>query len=86
MSKYITITSKNQITIPAKIARQLGVNKGDRLEIKLRNKQLVLSKPLSLTERLQPVWDQVAAIRGGKPAPTDDEIKAWLRHEGGNNL
>lgn len=37
-----TISTKNQITLPAHLLRELGIGPGDRLAIKLEGKRLVM--------------------------------------------
>lgn len=44
MNTVITLTSKNQITIPAAIASMLGLEKGSKLWTKVEDNTIVLEK------------------------------------------
>ena len=80
-SKNVTITSKNQITIPAEYVRKLHLNKHRRLTIKQRGDELVLKVEPDLEERLHDVWAQLPAFTGTK---TNEELKRTT-HEAWSN-
>ena len=44
MTSIVTITSKNQVTLPAKLTRLLGLSTGIRLFVKLEDNSLKLEK------------------------------------------
>lgn len=73
----ITITSKNQITIPSQIVRDLKLNRNRRLQVKQRGNDIVLTPLPSLAESLKPVW-QSAANTVKKPV-SDAEIQSSAR-------
>jgi bifunctional DNA-binding transcriptional regulator/antitoxin component of YhaV-PrlF toxin-antitoxin module len=68
-----TISSKNQITLPVQLLRQMGVGPGDRLAVALEGARLVL--------RARPK-DWVEHYAGSLPdywGSTDEEIDAYVR-------
>jgi len=72
-TKNITITSKNQITIPADIVREFQFNKHRRLTIRKRGDELILKAQPDLEEQLSDIWNQLPGFSGTK---TDAELKA----------
>lgn len=52
MKTSITVTSKGQVTLPAKIRRQLGVAQGGILEVDFHevSKRMVVTRPVSFEE------------------------------------
>ena len=44
MTSIVTVTSKNQITIPVKIVQKLGLSAGIRLLVRLENASLRMEK------------------------------------------
>lgn len=68
-----TISTKNQITLPVHLLRQMGVGPGDRLAVALEGGRLVL--------RARPK-DWVEHYAGSLPGywgNTDEEIDAYIR-------
>ena len=84
-----TISSKNQITLPVQLLRQMGVGPGDRLAVTLEGGRLVLrARPKDWVEHyagsLKGLWggsikEIEAEIREGRETPERDaEIeRAW---------
>ena len=81
----VTISSKNQITIPAEMVRQMGLKSGDKLVIELLDDHVVLLPELEswvdyFSGRLKGVWGEtteeidqyIADLRG------DREREGWL--------
>ena len=74
MSDTITITSKGQTTIPANIRRKLGLDKSGgvlRINFNERDSELVISKPVSITELSERVSRHIQP--GTKPVSDVDE-------------
>lgn len=68
-SKIITITSKNQITLPAAMVRELKLGKNRQLQATLTNNGLRLRVEPSLEERMQKHWDSFHQTHPGfKPS------------------
>ena len=72
-----TITSKNQITIPALIVRNLNLKHSRQLRVRLRGDDIVLTPLPTLRDNLLSVWDQAAKTI--KQPQTDEDIKRSLR-------
>jgi bifunctional DNA-binding transcriptional regulator/antitoxin component of YhaV-PrlF toxin-antitoxin module len=84
-----TISSKNQITLPVHLLRQIGVGPGDRLAVAVEGGRLVLrARPKDWAEHhagsLRGLWggklaEIEAEIREGRDTPERDaEIeRAW---------
>jgi AbrB family looped-hinge helix DNA binding protein len=52
MQQIVSITSKNQITLPVKITRLLNINRGDRLVIKVESGRIIMEKAQQLLDDL----------------------------------
>ncbi len=79
--KIITITSKNQITLPAEYVRQLKLTKNRQLKITAKNGKLVLRPEPSLRQRLERHWQTLPSFQGTK---TDEELKRTSREAWAN--
>lgn len=77
MQDSIKLTGKNQLTVPAKVARQLGLERGDFLQYAVKDQMLVLKLRPSVGQRLKDVWADNATANKG--AASDDSIKKTLR-------
>jgi bifunctional DNA-binding transcriptional regulator/antitoxin component of YhaV-PrlF toxin-antitoxin module len=73
-SRNITITSKNQITIPIDLVRKMKLGKNRQLQIRMRGDELVLKQEPPLTELMQPLWDDFHRTHPEFPALTDEDI------------
>ena len=87
-----TISSKNQITLPVQLLRQMGVGPGDRLAVALEGGRLVLrARPKDWVEHyagsLGGLWGNAeeieAEIREGRDSGHRDELieRAWTGRE-----
>lgn len=59
MNTVITISSKNQITIPSAVMTFLNLNKGNKLWTKVEDNKIVLEK--------EPTWDDLQGILANHP-------------------
>jgi len=58
MSTLVKVTRNGQITIPAEVRRQLGIEEGDYIEVTLKEGLIVMS-PAHLVDRTQAYfWTQ----------------------------
>lgn len=68
----VTLSSKNQITVPAALVRALDLKPGDKLFLKLEEGKILLQpRPKSLTKYF-------SGIFGGYYGKTKEEIDAYL--------
>lgn len=65
-TKNVTLTSKNQITIPVDIVRELQLGKHRRLTIRKRGDELILKTQPDLEEHLSTIWRQLPEFSGTK--------------------
>ncbi len=72
-----TITSKNQITIPASIVRKLKLNRNRHMQVKQRGNDIILTPLPTLAESLEPVWQSAANTI--KNPLSDSEIQESVR-------
>ena len=72
----ITITSKNQITIPADVVRQLKLHKKRILELRVKDNSILLTPEQSIEDAMRPFWTKHHA----KQAISDEELKQAIRH------
>ena len=69
----VRLSSKNQIVVPAKARKQLGLKPGDTLLVHVREKSIVL---------IPEPEDYVESLRGlGKHVWADIDTDEWLRSE-----
>ena len=60
----VTVSSRGQVSIPAEVRRELGLEKGSKLLVVAEGENILLKKvddsmlDKSLEEILQPMWDQ----------------------------
>jgi bifunctional DNA-binding transcriptional regulator/antitoxin component of YhaV-PrlF toxin-antitoxin module len=73
--KNVTITSKNQITLPSEYVRMLQLTQSRILQAELREGKIVLSPQPSLSKSMQQFWGKHSASK----ALTDKEIKQAIR-------
>ncbi len=73
----IKLTGKCQITVPAQVVRQLGLQRGDLLQYTVQGRKLVLMPRPSVREYLRDTWVENAQANTGQA--TDDSIKKTLR-------
>ena len=71
MNTYtVTITSKNQITLPAKLVRQMKLEKNKHLEVTERKGEIIMSVKPSLKERMQ----KYKTMHHAKQPVTDEKL------------
>jgi AbrB family looped-hinge helix DNA binding protein len=71
-TRNITITSKNQITIPADIVRDMRLGTHRRLSLRKRDGELILKPEPELKDQLQKIWSQLPTFQG---TTNDKELK-----------
>ena len=79
-TRIVTITSKNQITIPADLVRDMRLRMHRRLSIRKRGDELILIAEPELKDKLRKIWDQLPPLEG---TTSDIELKhttkeAWI--------
>jgi AbrB family looped-hinge helix DNA binding protein len=73
VSANLTVSSKRQITIPAAMARELGLKPGDKLVARLEDGRIVMHvRPANLIEYLD-------GFPKGVYGRTKEEIDAYIR-------
>ena len=75
--RSLTVTSKNQITLPADLVRKYKLDENRVLEVRERNGVLELRPTLSLEERMQETWKILPPFTGTK---TDADLKQAIRN------
>jgi AbrB family looped-hinge helix DNA binding protein len=60
MTTLITVSSKNQITIPIAMASQLGLEKGSKIWTTMKDNTIVL-------EKVEDSWDSLQGILANHP-------------------
>jgi bifunctional DNA-binding transcriptional regulator/antitoxin component of YhaV-PrlF toxin-antitoxin module len=75
-TKSVTITSKNQITIPAYLVREMQLSTHRRLSIRKQGNELILKPEPALQDQLQKIWKQLPTFKG---TISDEELKRTTR-------
>ncbi len=76
-TKSTTLTSKNQVTLPAVLVRRAGLTKGVRLSVRLENGTIVLEPQAEVRRMVEEIQ---AALRPKVRKPLSDiELQAALR-------
>ncbi len=74
-TRNITVTSKNQITLPADYVRQVGLTRNRVMRAELRGDAIVLTPQATLGNSMRQFWGKHQAKR----PLTDEEIKQAIR-------
>lgn len=75
ISRNVTITSKNQITLPTEYVKALHLSRSRVLGVEIHDGRIILSPQPVLSETMKQFWGKHSA---GRPL-TDDEIKQAVR-------
>jgi AbrB family looped-hinge helix DNA binding protein len=73
-TKNVTITSKNQITLPAEFVRKLNLGKNRSLTITTKKDSLELKPRPSVDAVMSPVWQEMRQHFKTPKKLTDDDI------------
>ena len=73
--RNITVTSKNQITLPAEYVRRIGLDRNRVMRAELRGDAIVLTPQATLGDSMRQFWGKHQAKR----PLTDEEIKQAVR-------
>jgi predicted nucleic acid-binding protein/bifunctional DNA-binding transcriptional regulator/antitoxin component of YhaV-PrlF toxin-antitoxin module len=74
----ITLTGKNQVSLPARQVRSLGWERGDHLLVEIRGDSLVLKRrPATWTDTYAGMFSDVFGTHEETRAYLDDERRAW---------
>ena len=73
--RNVTITSKNQITLPHEYVTSLELSQNRVLQAELRNGKIVLSPQPALGDKMKQFWSK----HNVKVALTDEELKQAVR-------
>ncbi len=74
-TRNVTITSKNQITLPTEYVKALHLSRSRVLEAEVQDGRIILSPQPVLSDKMKQFWGRHSA---GHPL-TDDEIKQAVR-------
>ena len=73
--KEITVTSKNQITIPSAFAEELMISKGMVLTANIQGNKIILTQPSRLSTSMKQFWGK----RTKNVHLNDDELKNAIK-------
>jgi len=75
--RSVNVRHKGQITLPAEIRDEMGIEVGDRLLVERRGKEIVLISPDDVVDPTAGIFKEYAYARN----PDVREEKAWIaRH------
>ena len=77
MAQTVTVTSKGQLTLPARIRASLGIRKGTRLQVKVEDGEILLTPVRRLSE--QQGLAKRALAKGGALAELRTLRQSWDR-------
>ena len=80
--RNVTMTSKNQITLPSEYVKNLRLTKSRVLRAELHDGRIVLTPQPALSEIMRPFWSKHKAKR----PLTDTEIKQAVRTISGKRV
>ncbi len=75
----VTITSKNQITLPAQYVRKLKLTRNRTLKVTEKRGVLELKPQPSLEEVMAPIWKEMKKQLKGKKPLTDEGLNQAIR-------
>lgn len=73
--KEVTVTSKNQITLPVKFVNKLNLTKGRVLRVTMQGDKIILTNPAGISSKMKKYWGK----RQQTVALTDDQLKQATR-------
>jgi antitoxin PrlF len=73
VSRYSTMTSKGQLTVPQEIRRRLGLEAGDRVEFVVEDDRTVIRPARTEANSFEKYIGILGPFPGG-----EDGIKAWI--------
>ena len=74
----LKLTSKNQLTVPAHVARQLHLSAGDRLAYEVADGAIILKRRPTVAQRLKDVWADNA--KANKGVASDASIRETINN------
>jgi len=77
--RKVTVTSKNQITIPADLVRKYNLDQNSIMTVSERDGSIVLSPLPSLRERMKEHWDYFQRTHPDYKPLTDEQIHTQAR-------
>lgn len=78
--KEITVTSKNQVTLPADFVRTMGISKSRVLTAELRNNSIVLTVQPKVSTSMMGFWNKHHSTK----THSDAQLKQAIRSSVGN--
>lgn len=78
-SKIVTITSKNQITLPAEFVRKYKLNQNRTLTVTDKRGVLELRPEPTFEERMRPHWEEFHRTHPNFKPPSEEEIHTEVR-------
>ena len=73
-SQYVKVRHKGQITLPANLRRELGIDEGDDLIVQVRGQEIILSTPEDVVMRTAGIFKEYAYTNNPDPA----EERRWV--------
>lgn len=71
MTAIVTLTSKNQMTLPVTFVKELGLKKGQKLWTRIENNKIVIDKVDS--------WDDLQGIAADSPVAKKYTVKQAIK-------
>jgi AbrB family looped-hinge helix DNA binding protein len=77
MDASAVVTSKGQVTIPARIREALGIQRGARLVFHVEDDHIVIEEPVSGRRMSVRRFVDFFSLAGSVPVPTELEGASW---------
>ena len=81
-TRNITVTSKNQVTLPAEYVRRVGLNRNRVMRAELRGDTILLTPQATLGDSMRQFWGKHQA----EQPLTDEELKKAIRSSAADHL
>lgn len=83
MKNSVTLTSKNQLTMPVAVARQLKLKPGSRLDYSVKNGSVTFKPQPTVAQRLEVMWAENARVNKGvaSDASIKESVREYYRHK-----
>ena len=80
--KTVTVSGKGQISIPQEIRKQLGIEKGSKLVIILKDKELLIRKISDISQSVADGFEDVVRYseRSLEEVWDNEEDKVWNKY------
>jgi len=77
----VKVTRNGQVTIPARLRREMDIREGDYVEVEIRGDKIVLSPKEMVDSQKKKAWDKLTDLVGGIHAKNEGREPEEVQEE-----